>query len=347
MTSLSLPITADTTGRAPNEQAKARREADSGWLQFDAQLGPVAVRLMTNCTRVYADYATVNHDVQTTGESAGFRTTVVVEKRRSWRSGIVHYHIKSEVEERFTVRKRARVVPHIDGMINLSVARHLPDFVQLHAAVLQRSDVGLVIPGGPGFGKTTLTAALIKRGWNYASDEFALIDPRTVELAPFPKSLSIKPGSVELLEREGIELTTLPRFHRVDKGAIRCLPATHIRRDALADRVTPRMIVFPNLESTAEPTIREIPRGLAAMHCLRRCFNFARWGPAAMETVAQLCEQCSCYELTTGNLAKTCELIDTSADEAAREPIGNAKQTTLATPQIDAARNSTEIVTAH
>lgn len=346
MTSLSLPITADSTGRVATEQVKSQREAASGWLQFDAQLGPVAVRLITNCPRVYADYATVNRDLQTTGESTGFSTTVVVEKRRSWRSGIVHYHIRGEVDERFTVRKRARVVPHIDGMINLSVARHLPDFVQLHAAVLQRGDVGLVIPGGPGFGKTTLTAALINRGWNYASDEFALIDPSTIELAPFPKSLSIKPGSIALLEREGIDLTTLPRFHRVDKGAIRCLPATHIRRDALADRVTPRMIVFPQLDDTIDPTIREIPRGLAAMHCLRRCFNFARWGPAAMEAVAQLCEQSFCYELTTGDLAKTCELIDVAADEAAREPIGNAKQASSATPRIDPARNSIEVATA-
>ncbi len=346
MTALSLSILGDKISPSVIDQADAQRDSATGCLRFNAQLGPVAVRLLTNCPRVYADYARVNRSLQANAEATGFCTTVIVEKRRSWRSGIVHYHISGEVEERFSVRKRARVVPHIDGVINLSVARHLPDYVQLHAAVLQRGDVGLVIPGGPGFGKTTVTAALIKRGWNYASDEFALIDPQTIDLAPFPKSLSIKPGSVALLEREGIDIANLRRFHRADKGAIRCLPATNIRPNALVDRVTPRLIVFPQLDGNAEPSLRELPRGLAAMNCLRRCFNFGRWGPIAMETVARLCERCSCYELTTGDLAKTCELIGIAADSAACERNNNAEQVSSATSHIDSARGKRAVVSA-
>jgi len=338
-----------TTGASPKistglnchraENADQHDQLDSNWLRFDARLGPVSVGLLTNCPRVFADYATVNRELQSQGKSLGFRTTVLVEKRRSWRSGIAHYHISGEVEERFTVRKRARVVPHIDGMINLSVARHLPDYVQLHAAVLQRGDVGLVIPGGPGFGKTTLAAALIKRGWDYASDEFALIDPQTIKLAAFPKSLSIKPGSVKLLEDEGIDIAALPRFHRIDKGAIRCLPATHIRGAALVDCVTPQLMVFPQLDDKAEPTMRELSRGMAAMNCLRRCFNFSRWGPIAMETVAQMCERCACYEITSGDLAQTCQLIDEAAGKVVHD-LSEGVNRSLKVPQVDDSSHS-------
>lgn len=334
MTTIASQIMTTDVDDDRADNADQHDHPNSNWLRFDARLGPVSVRLLTNCPRVYADYATVNRELQSQGEALGFRTTVLVEKRRSWRTGIAHYHISGEVEERFTVRKRARVVPHIDGMINLSVARYFAEYVQLHAAVLQKGDVGLVIPGGPGFGKTTLAAALIKRGWNYASDEFALIDPQTIELASFPKSLSIKPGSVKLLQDEGIDIAALPRFHRIDKGAIRCLPATYIRKDALLDRVIPRLLIFPQLDSNAKPCIRELPRGLAAMNCLRRCFNFSRWGPTAMETVAQLCERCVCYELTSGDLSETCQLIDEAAAEVARG-LSEGVNRRLKVPHVD------------
>ena len=299
------------SGQASNEFGS--RLAIDHLMERWIRLGPVAVRLLTNCHSVACDFDSIYRSQQATPDGRAFVVTVAVERRRSWRSLIAHYHITGEVDERFTVRSRARVVPHIEGMINLSVARHLPQYVQLHAAVLQRDEIGLVIPGGPGFGKTTLAAGLIQRGWNYASDEFALIDPTTIRLAPFPKSLSIKPGSVALLQQDGVDFSHVPVFHREDKGAIRSVLATQIRSDSLAGVVSPQLLIFPTLDPLATPSLTRIARGQAAMHCLRRCFDFPRWGPMAMETVAKMCERCDCYELTSGDLDQTCDLIDMAA----------------------------------
>ncbi len=44
-------------------------------------------------------------------------------------------------------------------------------------------------------GKTTLTAALVRDGFGYLSDEVAAIDPDSLVVRAYPKSLSLDPGS--------------------------------------------------------------------------------------------------------------------------------------------------------
>jgi hypothetical protein len=65
----------------------------------------------------------------------------------------------------------------------------------VHAGVVSWQNRAVVIPGQPGAGKTTLTAALVRAGARYLSDEFAPIDERG-RVHPFPKSLSmLYPGA--------------------------------------------------------------------------------------------------------------------------------------------------------
>jgi hypothetical protein len=47
----------------------------------------------------------------------------------------------------------------------------------LHAAALERGGRAFVLAGPSGAGKTTLTLALVDRGWRIATEEMVLIDP--------------------------------------------------------------------------------------------------------------------------------------------------------------------------
>ena len=57
----------------------------------------------------------------------------------------------------------------------------------------------VVVHGVSGAGKTTLTAALVQAGLAYVTDETVCLDPDTLVIEPFPKPLTVKPGSQELL----------------------------------------------------------------------------------------------------------------------------------------------------
>jgi hypothetical protein len=65
-------------------------------------------------------------------------------------------------------------------------------FVPLHAAVVIREKDILLLSGPGGSGKTTLTLALLERGWSYSSDDLAPIQIDTHEIIPFPKPIGVK-----------------------------------------------------------------------------------------------------------------------------------------------------------
>ena len=65
----------------------------------------------------------------------------------------------------------------------------LTGFLVLHAAVVERAGRALVLSGPPGIGKSTLTLALLERGFGFLSDDFCPIDRVTRQVHPFPRSV--------------------------------------------------------------------------------------------------------------------------------------------------------------
>jgi hypothetical protein len=79
----------------------------------------------------------------------------------------------------------------LDSQLRLYLGRTAPDAVFVHAGVVSRNGVGIIIPAASFAGKTTLVAALVKAGAVYYSDEFAVID-RDGLVHPYAKALSVR-----------------------------------------------------------------------------------------------------------------------------------------------------------
>lgn len=79
----------------------------------------------------------------------------------------------------------------LESHIRMTVAEFADEFVFLHAGAVRYKDKAIIIPARSFSGKTTLVAELAKRGLEYYSDEYAVID-RDGFLHPFPKQLSMR-----------------------------------------------------------------------------------------------------------------------------------------------------------
>lgn len=279
------------------------------------RIGPVCVTLVTSdrdvATAYDALYAPFRVEAADGGD-ASFEVRVV--RRRSRRTGLSHYHITSDVEDEFTVRRVSRVLPHVEGAVNLCIARFMPRYLLLHAAALTHKGVGVIIPGGPGFGKTTLAAALTARGWQYASDEFAVIDGRNGSIVPYPKALSIKTGSFDVLKSFGLPVDSAPTFDRADKGAIRLLPANAIRHNAIASPATIGLVVFPALTPESAPSPTPMSQAESVFDMSRRCFNLLRFRSEAIGTLSSIAKSAKSYRLRTGDLDATCRIMEQLTD---------------------------------
>jgi hypothetical protein len=81
-------------------------------------------------------------------------------------------------------------------------------FAVLHAGGVAHAGRAWLLAGPSGAGKTTLTLALLERGFRLLSDDFAPLEPSTGRVHPFPKSLGVREGpgyeaAARLAERRG------------------------------------------------------------------------------------------------------------------------------------------------
>jgi hypothetical protein len=79
----------------------------------------------------------------------------------------------------------------LDRALRAVVALNSPDRVFIHAGVVARDGLAIVLPGASGSGKTSLVAALVRAGATYFSDEFAVLDSEG-QVHPYPKPLSLR-----------------------------------------------------------------------------------------------------------------------------------------------------------
>ncbi|HEX8247815.1 MAG TPA: hypothetical protein VF599_06570 [Pyrinomonadaceae bacterium] len=96
---------------------------------------------------------------------------------------------------------RTDVLRGFETQLRLTVAEYAPERVFMHAGVVAWKDLAIVIPARSFQGKTSLVAALVRRGAVYYSDEYAIFD-REGYVYPFPKTLSIRGEIDEFTQKE-------------------------------------------------------------------------------------------------------------------------------------------------
>lgn len=68
----------------------------------------------------------------------------------------------------------------------------------IHAGVVAWNGKGIILAADASHGKTTLVLELVRRGFKYLSDEIAALGLADRRVHPFPRSLRIRPGTLEL-----------------------------------------------------------------------------------------------------------------------------------------------------
>jgi hypothetical protein len=193
------------------------------------------------------------------------------------------------------------------ALIQAAVNAH--DFLFcIHSGVVGTGKSCILLPAAAGSGKSSLTAALIQRGFGYFSDEVALIERTTLLVPPVPIAICVKSTGWDLMARYYPEISTLPIHRRGDGKVVRYIPPP-----AGAAQQPPAPvshIIFPRYDKDAPTELKPIARSEALRRLMGECQALRQ--RLDRENVANLIRWIAgidCYALTFSSLDEAAELV--------------------------------------
>jgi hypothetical protein len=190
------------------------------------------------------------------------------------------------------------LIPTLVQFLNRTVATDTPH-VLVHAGCVERNGAAVVLPAAMEHGKTTLTTGLVRAGFGYVTDEAVAIRRDTQTIVPYPKPLSIDPGSWSLFpELEPDEPFATDAY----KASQWQVPPTAIRPDALGAESRARFIVFPVYDADATTELIPLARAEALIELAKNTFRFDQEGRPTLDVLATVVAQSDAYRLPNSSL---------------------------------------------
>ena len=194
--------------------------------------------------------------------------------------------------------------------LNWCIAGHAHHYLMLHAAVLERNGRAVILPGDPGAGKSTLTAALSLSGFRLLSDELALIDRDDGHLVPLARPVSLKNRSIEIVRDFSTKAVVGDAARDTHKGTVAHLKPTADSVARMHEKALPGAIVFPRWKANAEACLRPRPKADTFMHAANHAFNYSVLGRLGYDLNANLVEACACHDFEYGDLADAVRVFE-------------------------------------
>ncbi len=178
----------------------------------------------------------------------------------------------------------------------------------IHAGVVGTGGRCVLLPAAAGSGKSSLTAALVHRGYRYLSDEVALIKPNTFLVPPVPLAVCLKSTGWNVMSHYFPHLGQLMRHQRLDSKVVRYVPPTPASVQQTDARVS--HVVFPRYDSNAATEIRPIARSAALRRMMGECWACGHLNRTNVAELIQWIAHIDCYELSFASLEDAADLVE-------------------------------------
>jgi hypothetical protein len=268
--------------------------------------GPYRFRIHSPCPQVLAGLSTLYADFELDAEDGDLPDFQVhlrpVRGLRRWFGPQVNFWL--DHHSPFLPLPADHAYALLEWGMNWCLATQANDALLFHAAVLQRGPTCLVMPGDPGAGKSTLTAALMGSGWRLLSDEMAVIDLASGQLLPLARPVGLKNQSIDVIRRFTPAAVIGQPARDTHKGTV-----NHVRptTQSVQRRQEPALasdIIFPRWRAGAATALTPLDRAEAFQRLAGNSFNYSLLGRAGFLATADLVARCRCWSFEYSDLAE-------------------------------------------
>ena len=276
--------------------------------QHHFSIGVVDISLRSACRSFLEEYLSLYAPyAQGSVGANAIEVEIKAGHRYPWRRGPFTLH--SDGVQDVQVKHHYEVLPHLEWYINAQIIRNRRDYLQLHASSVEIGGRAMILVGDPGSGKSTLTAGLLSNGWSYLCDEFALIDPETRLIHPYPRALCIKEPSFPVIDSLGLPLCRKTPYQKATKGRVAFLNPLDVRPDVVGKPSPVRWVIFPRYVADAPPALQRMTRSEGAHELARQCFNARVFEARAVHILNDVVRGAECYRLRSAEISATCQLL--------------------------------------
>ncbi|MBN1177926.1 MAG: hypothetical protein JXD18_01860 [Anaerolineae bacterium] len=194
------------------------------------------------------------------------------------------------------------------GDVCYNLAYHSTGGLLFHAGGVSWQGQGIILPGTMGAGKTTLTAWLLTRGFDYLTDEMVYVPDGASHVSGIARPLNVKSTARSAL-RQHVDYASRPDHVYTAAGSDLISPAL-FRSDRTVLTPPLTLIIFPRYQARGGLTLAPLSKaqtGLALMECLVNARNLPNYG---MIEIARLAKAAPAYTLTYGGFGQLSNQIE-------------------------------------
>jgi HprK-related kinase A len=193
-------------------------------------------------------------------------------------------------------------LPLFEWGCNWLIGRRLNDLLLLHAGVVERDGLALVLPALPGAGKSTLTAALSLRGWRLLSDEFGALDPESGRFRAVLKPIALKNHSINVIRRRAPQAVLGPEFPKTRKGTVAHLAPLAPAVAARHESARPGAVILPKWVAGSPTRFEPLEPHVVFPALAFNAFNYNLHGAVGFRAAVRLVRQCPAWQLVYSDL---------------------------------------------
>jgi hypothetical protein len=220
------------------------------------------------------------------------------------------YRVRLDGRLRFWAESEDELLHLLERSITDQLMRSLSGYHLFHAGAVARNGRGIMLPAASGAGKSTVVAALALSGFDYCSDEVAVLGG-DYRLRPFPKVVSLRREGWERIALDFPVVSQRCLISALAGSGVRYLRPPRLPDGRHASAGYPVDFLVLPAYNPSEPTgLQSVAKSVALTWLMEQSLDLPIWGEAGFDLIVGLVQRAQCYLLTIGNLTRAVELLE-------------------------------------